>query len=76
MSLSAQPTAVLVLDTMVLSHFTLADRLDVLQDLLIDADCWTTQVVVEELSTICCSRCWRSQPDGGRRPGAVHGEVR
>ncbi|WP_158289879.1 hypothetical protein [Micromonospora sp. S4605] len=39
----------LVLDTMVLSHFTLADRLDVLQDLLIDADCWTTQVVIEEL---------------------------
>jgi len=30
---------VLVLDTMVLSHFTLADRLDVLQNLLIDADC-------------------------------------
>ncbi|WP_210778471.1 hypothetical protein [Micromonospora sp. U56] len=39
----------LVLDTMVLNHFTLADRLDVLQDLLIDADCWTTQVVIEEL---------------------------
>ncbi|WFE60979.1 hypothetical protein [Micromonospora sp. WMMD712] len=48
MSLLA-PTAVLVLDTMVLGHFTLADRLDVLHDLLIDADCWTTQVVVEEL---------------------------
>ncbi|MBM0236135.1 hypothetical protein JNW88_01590 [Micromonospora sp. ATA32] len=49
MSLPAQPTNLLVLDTMVLSHFTLADRLDVLQDLLIDAECWTTQVVLEEL---------------------------
>ncbi|MFU8854926.1 hypothetical protein ACNAW0_28750 [Micromonospora sp. SL1-18] len=49
MSRSAQVTSVLVLDTMVLSHFTLADRLDVLQDLLLDADCWTTQVVREEL---------------------------
>ncbi|MEU3113807.1 MULTISPECIES: hypothetical protein [Micromonospora] len=49
MSLSAQANPVLVLDTMVLSHFTLADRLDVLQDLLLDADCWTTQVVREEL---------------------------
>ncbi|WP_326551531.1 hypothetical protein [Micromonospora sp. NBC_01813] len=41
--------SVLVLDTMLLSHFTLADRLDVLQDLLVDTDCWTTQVVIEEL---------------------------
>ncbi|MER7167378.1 hypothetical protein ABT336_15070 [Micromonospora sp. NPDC000207] len=38
-----------MLDTMLLQHFTLADRLDVLQDLLIGADCWTTQVVIEEL---------------------------
>ncbi|WP_327039614.1 hypothetical protein [Micromonospora maris] len=38
-----------MLDTMILSHFTLADRLDVLQDLLLDAECWTTQVVREEL---------------------------
>ncbi|QGN48434.1 hypothetical protein GKC29_17370 [Micromonospora sp. WMMC415] len=49
MSLSVSPTPLLVLDTMVLSHFTLADRLDILQDLLIGADCWTTQVVIEEL---------------------------
>lgn len=49
MSLSGPPVPLLVLDTMVLSHFTLADRLDVLQDLLIDADCRTTQVVIEEL---------------------------
>ena len=34
---------------MLLSHFTLADRLDILQDLLLDVDCWTTQVVMEEL---------------------------
>ncbi|MEQ4300856.1 hypothetical protein ABNF97_05595 [Plantactinospora sp. B6F1] len=34
---------------MLLAHFTLADRLDVLQDLLLKADCWTTQVVIEEL---------------------------
>ncbi|SCF09629.1 hypothetical protein GA0070607_5493 [Micromonospora coriariae] len=40
---------VLVLDPMVLSHFTIADRLDVLQNLLIDADCRTTQVVIKEL---------------------------
>ncbi|KXK58347.1 hypothetical protein AWW66_30295 [Micromonospora rosaria] len=49
MSLLAQGASVFVLDTMVLSHFTLADRLDVLQDLLLDADCWTTQMVREEL---------------------------
>ncbi|MGC5032291.1 hypothetical protein [Micromonospora sp. DT229] len=47
--MSGPPQTVFVLDTMILSHFTLADRLDVLQDLLIDADCWTTQVVMEEL---------------------------
>jgi predicted nucleic acid-binding protein len=40
-----------VLDTMLLSHFTLADRLDVLQDLLVGTDSWTTQVVIEELRT-------------------------
>ncbi|RGC67112.1 hypothetical protein C5N14_20160 [Micromonospora sp. MW-13] len=51
MSLLAQTTSVLVLDTMVLNHFALADRLDVLRDLLLDADCWTTQVVMEELRT-------------------------
>ncbi|MEU6023573.1 hypothetical protein [Micromonospora sp. NPDC047134] len=47
--MSGPPQTAFVLDTMILSHFTLADRLDVLQDLLIDADCWTTQVVMEEL---------------------------
>ncbi|MEU4565957.1 hypothetical protein [Micromonospora sp. NPDC023956] len=56
MSLSAGATDVLVLDTMILHHFTLADRLDVLQDLLLEADCWTTQVVVEELRVSAVSR--------------------
>lgn len=42
-------TQVLVLDAMQLSHFGRADRLDVLRALLVDKDCWTTQVVIEEL---------------------------
>ncbi|MEU1885591.1 hypothetical protein ABZ491_08945 [Micromonospora rifamycinica] len=49
MNLPVQREPILVLDTMVLAHFTLADRLDVLQDLLVGTDCWTTQVVLEEL---------------------------
>lgn len=49
MSLPSTAARVLVLDTMCLSHFTLADRLDVLQHLLVDAECWTTRVVIEEL---------------------------
>ncbi|MFI6821259.1 hypothetical protein ACIBJE_09920 [Micromonospora sp. NPDC050187] len=56
MSLWAQANRVLVLDTMVLHHFTLADRLDVLQDLLMDADCWTTHVVIEELRVGAATR--------------------
>jgi len=40
---------VLVLDAMSLIHFGRADRLDVLRDLLVDKDCWTTQVVLGEL---------------------------
>jgi predicted nucleic acid-binding protein len=40
----------LVLDTMCLSHFALADRLDVLRDLLIDHPCRTTGLVLDELS--------------------------
>jgi hypothetical protein len=39
----------LVFDTMCLSHFARAERLDVLRDLVIDRDCWTTGIVVEEL---------------------------
>jgi predicted nucleic acid-binding protein len=39
-----------VLDAMSLIHFGRADRLDVLRDLLVDKECWTTQVVVQELS--------------------------
>ncbi len=38
------------LDAMCLSHFGRADRLDVLRDLLVDKECWTTQVVLEEVS--------------------------
>jgi hypothetical protein len=37
-----------VLDAMCLSHFARAERLDVLRDLLVDKECWTTQVVLEE----------------------------
>jgi hypothetical protein len=37
----------LVFDTMCLSHFALAERLDVLRDLVVDSECWTTGVVVE-----------------------------
>jgi len=38
-----------VIDAMCLSHFVRAERLDVLRDLLVDKECWTTQVVLEEL---------------------------
>lgn len=36
-------------DTMCLSHFARADRLDVLRELLLERDCWTTSVVQAEL---------------------------
>ncbi len=39
-----------VLGAVCLSHFARADRLDVLRDLLVDKECWTTQVVLEEVS--------------------------
>jgi predicted nucleic acid-binding protein len=39
----------LVFDTMCLSHFALADRLDVLRDVLVGRPCHTTHVVREEL---------------------------
>jgi predicted nucleic acid-binding protein len=38
-----------VFDAMRLSHFARAERLDVLRDLLVDKECWTTQVVLEEV---------------------------
>lgn len=56
MSQSMPPGLIFVLDTMLLSHFTLADRLDVLQDMLLDVDCWTTQVVIEELRSGATTR--------------------
>jgi predicted nucleic acid-binding protein len=39
----------LVFDTTCLSHFALAERLDVLRDLVVEYDCRTTHVVREEL---------------------------
>jgi predicted nucleic acid-binding protein len=39
----------LVFDATCLSHFARADRLDVLRDLLSADECWTTQVVLQEL---------------------------
>lgn len=40
----------LVLDATCLSHFARADRLDVLRDLLIGRSCWTTEIVLAELT--------------------------
>jgi predicted nucleic acid-binding protein len=39
----------LVFDATCLSHFARAERLDVLRDLLVDKECWTTRVVLEEV---------------------------
>jgi predicted nucleic acid-binding protein len=39
-----------VLDATCLSHFARADRLDVLGDLLVGRDCWTTETVLAELN--------------------------
>lgn len=44
------PQPPLFFDTMCLSHFARADRLDVLRDLLVERQCWTTNVVRSELS--------------------------
>jgi hypothetical protein len=40
----------LVVDATCLSHFARADRLDVLRGLLSADECWTTKVVLQELS--------------------------
>jgi predicted nucleic acid-binding protein len=48
--LAAPVNPVWVLDAMCLSHFARAERLDVLRDLLVDKECWTTHVVIEELN--------------------------
>jgi hypothetical protein len=40
----------LVLDATCLSHFARADRLDVLRDLLVGKQCWTTEIVLAELN--------------------------
>lgn len=47
---SAVGSPVWILDAMCLIHFGRADRLDVLRGLLVDKECWTTQVVLEELN--------------------------
>lgn len=44
------PHTPLFFDTMCLSHFARADRLDVLRDLLVERQCWTTTVVRNELA--------------------------
>jgi len=43
-------TVPLVLDATCLSHFARADRLDVLRDLLVSRQCWTTETVLAELN--------------------------
>ncbi len=45
----AAVSPVWVLDAMCLSHSARAERLDVLRDLLVDKECWTTRVVLEEV---------------------------
>jgi predicted nucleic acid-binding protein len=40
----------LVLDATCLSHSARADRLDILRDLLVGRRCWTTEIVLAELS--------------------------
>ncbi len=46
---AAASNQVWVLDAMCLIHFGRAERLDILRDLLVDKECWTTQVVLDEL---------------------------
>jgi predicted nucleic acid-binding protein len=42
-------TPVWVIDAVCLSHIARVERFDVLRDLLLDKECWTTQVVLEEM---------------------------
>jgi predicted nucleic acid-binding protein len=46
---AAAVSQIWVIDAMCLSHFARAERLDVLRDLLVDKECWTTRVVLEEV---------------------------
>lgn len=58
----AEPSP-LVLDATCLSHFARADRLDVLQDLLVGRRCWTTEIVLAELNQgVADYRCWATSP--------------
>lgn len=49
--LDTEPAGPLIFDTMVLSHCALADRLDVLGDLVLAYSCATTTLVWDELRT-------------------------
>jgi predicted nucleic acid-binding protein len=46
---SAESSPILVFDAMCLNHFSRAERLDVLRDLLLGTTCLTTHVVREEI---------------------------
>lgn len=48
-SRQAADEQLLVFDTTILNHFALAERLDVLADLVMDRVCATTAVVLDEL---------------------------
>ena len=50
MTEASADVAALVLDAPCLSQFARADRLDVLRDLLIGRECWTTETVLAELN--------------------------
>ena len=50
MTAASAIAAPLVLDATCLSHFARADRLDVLRDLLVGKECWTTEIVLAELN--------------------------
>lgn len=46
---AAAVSSVWVFDAVCLSHFARTERLDVLRDLLVGKECWTTRVVLEEV---------------------------
>jgi hypothetical protein len=67
----------LVLDATCLSHFALADRLDVLRDLLVGRRCWTTEIVIAELTGAChhLPELWL-RPAGSLRGHSDAGQLR
>jgi hypothetical protein len=46
---AAAASSVWVFDAMCLSHFARTERLNGLRGLLVDKECWTTRVVLEEV---------------------------